>query len=323
MITRRAFLQGAALAAAAARWAPRAFARAAQPATAVDFDVPAGACDCHVHIFGDPARFPFAPSRVYTPEPGSLEELAAVHRALRIDRTVVVQPSVYGTDNACTLDALAHLGDRARGVAVIDGQTPDRFLDAMGRAGVRGIRLNLATAGITEPAVARRRFREGVERIRDRGWHVQIYAQLTVIAAIADLVEASAVPVVFDHFGGAVAARGLEQPGWAALTGLLRSGHAYVKISGAADLVSTQAPGYADVAPLARALVAANPDRVLWATNWPHPDSARLPRRPAAEVTPLLPTDDGLVFNLLPAWVPDPAIRRAILVDNPARLYGF
>jgi len=323
VITRRTFVKGALLGAGLGRWVPRAWAKAAQPGTGVDFAVPAGACDCHVHIFGDPRRFPLSPARVYTPEPASIEELAAVHRALRIDRTIVVQPSVYGTDNACTLDALRRLGDRARGVAVIDAQSSEAALDAMGRAGIRGIRLNLATVGITDPAVARRRFREGIERIEPRHWHVQIYTQPDIIAAIGDQVRASPVPVVFDHFGGAIASRGLQQPGFGALVDLVRSGHAYVKISGTADYVSTQAPGYSDVAPLARALVAANPQRILWATNWPHPDSARVPGRQPTDIAPLLPTDDGLIFNLLPGWVPDPATRRMILVDNPARLYGF
>ena len=284
--------------------------------------MPPGACDCHVHIF-DPQRFPFSPARVYTPEPGSLEELAALHRALGIDRTVVVQPSIYGTDNSCTLDALRHLGGGGRGVAVIDAQTTEAALDEMNRAGIRGIRINLATAGITDPAVARRRFQEGVALIRDRAWHVQIYTQPDVIAAISDLVAAAPVPVVFDHFGGAIAARGLQQPGFGALLELVKSGHAYVKISGTADYVSTAAPGYADVTPFAQALVAANPQRILWPTNWPHPDPARVPGRKTTDLAPLFQTDDGRVLNLLPGWVPDPATRHAILVDNPARLYGF
>jgi predicted TIM-barrel fold metal-dependent hydrolase len=322
MITRRGFLRTAGLAAASIRWVPRAWAKAAQPRTAVDFEVPAGACDCHVHIF-DPARFPFLPARVYTPEPGTLGELAALHRSLGIDRTVVVQPSIYGTDNGCTLDALRHLGAGARGIAVIDAQTTEAALEEMGRAGIRGIRINLATAGITDPAVARRRFQEGVARVRGRPWHLQIYTQPDVIAAISDLVRASPVPVVFDHFGGAIAARGRQQPGFGALLGLVKSGHAYVKISGTADYLSTAAPGYPDVTPLAQALVAANPQRVLWATNWPHPDPARVPGRKATDLAPLFQTDDGRILNLLPLWVPDPATRHAILVDNPARLYEF
>jgi predicted TIM-barrel fold metal-dependent hydrolase len=151
MISRRNVLVGAAAAAAAVfgRRATSVLAVASQPVTPVNFDVPAGACDCHTHIFGDSRRFPFAPGRTYTPEPASVAEMRMLHRALHTDRVVVVQPSVYGTDNACTLEAIQQLGNSARGVAVIDDKTPEATLDRMGRAGVRGIRINLETAGVT------------------------------------------------------------------------------------------------------------------------------------------------------------------------------
>jgi predicted TIM-barrel fold metal-dependent hydrolase len=324
MISRRNVLIGAALAGAAAltRHATSVHAAASQPATPVNFDVPPGACDCHTHIFGDWARFPFTPARAYTPEPASVDELRKLHRALHTSRVVIVQPSVYGTDNACTLDAVRQLGPGARGVAVIDDNTPESSFDAMSRAGIRGIRLNLETGGVTDPAAARLRFQRAVERIKGRDWHIQIYSRLSVIEGIKDLVMGAAVPVVFDHFGGAQASRGIEQAGFAALLNLVRSGRAYVKIS-APYLGSTQAPDYPDVAPLARALVAANPERLLWATNWPHPDSSRVPGRNATDIAPFLRIDDGRVFNQFALWVPDPAQRKTILVENPARLYGF
>jgi len=323
MISRRNVLIGGAAAGAVAvtARAASAFAKASQPATPVSFDVPSGACDCHTHIFGDPARYPFAPDRTYTPEPASVPEIRSLHRALRTTRVVIVQPSVYGTDNSCTLDALKELGSSARGVAVIDDGTSDAALDAMGRSGVRGIRLNLETAGTTDPAVARRSFQHTAERMKSRGWHIQIYTRLSVVEAIGDLVAAASVPVVFDHFGGAQGSLGTGQPGFATLVSLVRSGHAYVKIS-APYLSSTRAPDYPDVAPLAKALLAANPERLVWATNWPHP-GARGPDRSTTDITPLRAIDDGRVFNLLPTWVPDSAQRKTILVDNPARLYGF
>jgi predicted TIM-barrel fold metal-dependent hydrolase len=298
------------------------WAAASQPSTAVDFEVPAGACDCHTHVFGDPRRFPFAAARVYTPERASVEELQALHRALRTERTVVVQPSVYGTDNACTLEAVRRLGPSARGIAVIDGGTSDAALDAMHRVGVRGIRLNLATGRQVDPAESRRRFAAAARRIEGRGWHLQIYTQLPVIAALADLIGASAIPVVFDHFGGAQAALGSGQPGFAELLGLVRAGRAYVKLSGAYR-ASALGPDYPDVAPLAQALVEANPERMVWASDWPHPDSSPPAGRPLSEITPLYRVDDAHLFNLFAAWVPEAARRRAILVDNPARLYGF
>jgi predicted TIM-barrel fold metal-dependent hydrolase len=324
MISRRQVLIGAAAAGAAA-FAGRSvsvFAKASQPVTKVNFDVPAGACDCHTHIFGDPARYPFASGRAYTPESASVDEVRALHRALHTSRVVIVQPSVYGTDNACTLDALSQLAPNARGVAVIDDNTPESTLDEMHRVGIRGIRLNLETGGVTDPSVARQRFRRAVERLKGRNWHLQIYTRLSVIEGINDLVATAAVPVVFDHFGGAQASLGTGQPGFAALVNLVRTGKAYVKIS-APYLASTTTPDYPDVAPFAKALLADNPERLLWATNWPHPDSSRVPGRQATDIAPLQRIDDGRVFNLLAAWVPDPAQRKTILVENPARLYGF
>ena len=324
MISRRHLLIGAAAAGAAAFTgrAPSVLAKASQPATPVNFDVPPGACDCHTHIFGDSARFPFTPARTYTPEPASVDEVRALHRALHTSRVVIVQPSVYGTDNGCTLDAIGKIGPGARGVAVIDEHTPESTLDDMNRAGIRGIRLNLETGGVTDPAAARQRFERAVERIKGRNWHIQIFTRLSVIQGISDLVMHAAVPVVFDHFGGAQASLGTEQAGFAALVNLVRAGKAYVKIS-APYLASTQAPDYPDVVPFARALLAANPERLLWATNWPHPDSARTPGRKPTDIAPLQKIDDGRVFNLLAIWVPDRAQRKTILVENPARLYGF
>lgn len=295
-------------------------APASQPTTPVNFDVPAGSCDCHAHIFGDPHRFPFWSSRAYTPEPASVEEMRVLHRALHTDRVVVVNPSVYGTDNACTLNAVKQLGPTARAIAVIDDQTPEAALDEMDRAGVRGIRINLETSGQADPAVARQRFQAGVERIKDRKhWHIQVYARLSVIEGAVDLIEVAPMPVVFDHFGGAKAALGVAQPGFETLLKLLRSGKAYVKISGAYRS-STLGPDYPDVVPLAKALIAENPQRVLWGTDWPHP--SQVPGR-RIEVSPLLQIDDGRLFNQLAVWAPEAALRTRILVENPAKLYGF
>ena len=297
-------------------------AGAAQPATPVNFDVPADACDCHTHIHGDPDRFPFFAGRVYTPEPALPQEMAALHRALRIKRVVIVTPSVYGTDNSATLYGIKARGPDARGVAVIDDQTTDDELDAMGKAGIRGIRLNLATSGSNDPGLARARFASALPRMASRNWHIQIYTNLAVIAALKDLVLAAPVPVVLDHFGGAQAALGPEQPGFADLIALVRSGKAYVKISGGYR-ASNHAPDYPDVAPLAQALIAANAERIVWGTDWPHPNSVTPPGRKVTDITPLRQIDDGALMNQLPVWAPDAATRRTILVDNPARLYGF
>jgi predicted TIM-barrel fold metal-dependent hydrolase len=322
MLTRRDVLKAAAGVSALLAARPAA-AAAPQPRTQVNFDVPAGACDCHVHVFGDPAQYPFFSGRTYSPDTASADELRQLLSALRLERVVIVQPSVYGTDNRCTLDGIRALGSRARGVAVIDDKISDADLDAMGKAGIRGIRLNLTTAGVTDPAVARQRFENALARMKNRpGWHIQINTRPSVIQALNDLFSASPVPVVFDHFGGATGEGGVGQPGFSALVNLVKSGKAYVKISGGADLVSTQGD-LADVAPLARALVSANSQRILWGTNWPHPGSNPVPGRKPTDLAPHVQTDDGRVLNLLPVWVPDASTRRLILAENPARLYGW
>ena len=321
MLTRRSVLLSS-IAAGAAMRSNGAFAAASQPSTAVNFDIPAGACDCHTHIHGDPAKFPFFAGRVYTPEPASPEEMSALHKALHIERVVIVTPSVYGPDNSATLFGMKARGANARGVAVIDDKTSEADLDTLQRAGFRGIRLNLATGGVSDPNVGRARFSAAVERMKARSWHVQLYTTLAMITAIKELVAASPAPAVFDHFGGANAALGVEQPGFADLVELVKSGKAYVKISGAYR-ASKLAPDYPDAAPLAKALIEANPDRIIWGTDWPHPNSVTLPGKQVSDVTPLFQIDDGRLFNQLPVWAPDAAVRKKILVDNPARLYGF
>jgi len=332
MLSRRDVLRSAAAAGAAAlapmisglvRPVSDLLAEASQPKTPVNFAVPAGACDCHTHVFGASRRFPFTSPRAYTPEPASVEEMRALHRALHMDRVVIVQPSVYGTDNACTLDGMKQLGPRARAVAVIDEKTTAAALDEMDRAGVRGIRINLETGvQTTDPGVARQRLQAALEWIRGRRWHIQIYTRLAVIGGIREQVLAATVPVVFDHFGAAQGSLGVRQAGFEALVNLVRSGKAYVKVS-AAYRNSTQAPDYPDMAPMARALIAANPQRILWGTDWPHPDSSQVAGRRTTDIAPLTQIDDGRALNQFGLWAPDPAQRRTILVENPARLYGF
>lgn len=321
MLSRRSLLL-ASITAGAALTTRGAFAKAAQPSTPVNFDVPAGACDCHTHIHGDVEKFPFFSGRVYTPEPASPEEMAALHKALNIQRVVIVTPSVYGPNNSATVFGMKARGANARGVAVIDDKTSEADLDAMQQDGFRGIRLNLATGGVSDPNIGKARFTAAVERMKARGWHVQLYTTLPMITAIKELVLASPVPAVFDHFGGADAALGVEQSGFADLVDLVKSGKAYVKISGAYR-ASKLAPDYPDAAPLAKALIAANPERIVWGTDWPHPNSVTLPGKQVSDVTPLFQIDDGRLLNQLPVWAPDAAVRKTILVDNPARLYGF
>jgi len=303
---------------------PTALGFAAQPSTEVTFDVPRGACDCLTHIFGDAAEFPMAAGRTYTPQPALVPEIQALHKALHVDRVIIVHPTIYGTDNACTLDALDKLGPTvARGIAVVDPNISLAELDRMHAAGMRGVRINLETVGLTDPEIARKRFRIAMEQVAKlAGWHIQVYTRPSIIEAIHDLLVECPVPVAFDHFGGTKGEAGMAESGFALLLQLLRSGKAYVKLSGP-YLVSTQGPSFPDLVPLAKAFIAANPERVMWGTNWPHPHAVHGKGPAAMEITPLRQVDDGRIFNLLPQWAPDPAVRQAILVDNPARLYGF
>ena len=325
MLTRRVLLGQASAAVASAALLGRTRGAAATTVrSAVNFAIPRGACDCHVHVFGDAAIFPFAEKRIYTPPQASVEQLLELQRDLHLDRVVVVQPSVYGADNACTIDAVRRMGARARCVAVIDKATPRTALEEMARAGIRGVRLNLETntAGRFDPADARALLDTTAEQIRGLGWHVQIYTRTSVIADLKNHLAQMPFPVVVDHFGRGNPAQGATHPDFAALLELVKSGHVYVKISGA-YCVSEQAPDFAEVAPLGLALVAANPDRIVWGTDWPHPNSDYGRGKPLSEISPPFPIDDGLLLNQLPKWVPDAALRKKILVDNPARLYGF
>jgi predicted TIM-barrel fold metal-dependent hydrolase len=323
MITRRQLLFASIAAGAAAMCRPKfVMAKASQPSTPVDFDVPVGACDCHTHIFGDPREFPWFAGRTYTPESASVAEMRALHKALHTGRVVIVNPSVYGPDNSCTLDAVKQLGPGARAVAVIDAKTSAARLDEMAHHGVRGIRLNFENFGQTDPDAARKAFDAAVERVVPRRWHIQIYTRLSVIESLHNQIMAAPVPVVLDHFGGAKASLGTSQPGFDAMLDLVRSGKAYVKISGAYRS-SDKPPDYPDVVPLAKALIAANSDRIVWGSDWPHPTGGALPGHTASDIAPLLQIDDGRLLNQLPVWAPDAALRKKILVENPARLYEF
>jgi predicted TIM-barrel fold metal-dependent hydrolase len=323
MLTRRDFVAGAIATGALLHSAgERAFAKASQPSTAVNFDVPPHACDCHTHYYGSPQKFPLSPQHVNTPEGTVPEEMSALHRALRIERVVIVTPSVYGTDNSSTLYGMKARGATARGIAVVDEKTPDAEFDSMYRAGVRGARIVSGGAGPTDPAAVRPLYQTSMDRFKNHKWMMELYTNLAVISGIKDLVRKSPVPTVFDHFGGVQTDLGMQQPGFADLLELVKSGSAYVKIS-APYRSSKKGPDYPDIAPFAKAFIEANPDRILWGSDWPHPDSTSYAGRKPSDTMPLYNVDDGLLLNQLPLWAPDPAIRRKILVDNPARLYGF
>src|SRR5262245_16549224 len=245
MLTRRAVLAHATAAGGAVFTLGTGVASAAIGGTATNFAIPRGACDCHVHVFGDTAKFPFAATRGYTPPPASVEQLLELQSDLRMERVVVVQPSVYGTDNACTLDGVKRMGARARAIVVIDPTTPRAALQEMAAAGARGIRLNLNTAGNFDPSSARQQLDHVAEQLRGLNLHVQMFVALSVISALTDYFKQYPYPVVFDHFGQPKAPLGVAQPGFANLLDLVKGGQAYVKISGAYR-VSDKGPAYAD-----------------------------------------------------------------------------
>ena len=284
-------------------------------------DLPAGACDCHVHIFGPVERFSFAANRRFTPGPASVEELLELQMSLDLERAVLVQPSPYGIDNACLLAALTQLGERARGVAAIDAEASDDELRALHAAGVRAARLNLETSRETDAISAEARLRALAARVAGLGWHVQLYAGAALIADLEGAILELPVPVVIDHFGQLAAAQGPSQPALEPLLRLLQSGRVYLKLS-APYRISSLAD-YSDVAPLARLLIAHAPQRMLWGTDWPHTGPIPgIPRRPDI-LEPFRPVDDGAALRRLIEWAPDRAVLRAILVDNPARLFDF
>jgi predicted TIM-barrel fold metal-dependent hydrolase len=278
----------------------------------------AGATDTHNHIVGPMSQYPMCPDRAYTPPEASLEQLRNVCTALGIERNVLVQPSVYGFDNACLLDALADLGGSARGVCVVPTHVSDEELHRLAALGCVGIRLNLGTAGITDPRAASEPLKAFAHRLTPIGWHIQIATSLPVINAIASMIYELDLPVVFDHFGGARPGSEIDQSGFGALLDLVRAGNAYVKLT--APYAWSQHTDWADVTPIARVLVATRPDRILWGTNWPHTGSAR---GDINRITPYLPINNQALLDAFCEWCPDDALRRMILVDNPARLYHF
>lgn len=287
-------------------------------------DRPIDACDCHVHIVGPPTQYPMSPQRAYTPPDASLADLLAMRRRLGISRNVLIQPSFYGTDNRCMLEAMAKLGDTARGVAVVAPDIPDTELAKLDAQGVRGIRMNLETKESRDPKAALAALEAFAKRVKHLGWHIQIYAALPMIAALADRIATLQVDVVIDHFGMAQATDGVDQRGFAALLELVRSRRAslnktYVKLS--APYRISQAPGYFDVAPIARALIAAGPDRMLWGSDWPHTN--RVPGRGPLELHPFRSIDDAFALGLLSEWCADKDVARTILVETPAQLYRF
>lgn len=270
------------------------------------FRPPPGATDCHIHIIQEPRRFPLSPQRSYDPAPAPLDAYHRLRATLGTDRAVLVQPSVYGTDNSLLMQVLQAEPERFRGVAVVDDGVSEATLDDMAQAGVAGARANLLFgAGITLEAASRL-----APRLGARNMHLQLL--MTIAGARDELLALSHLPValVFDHMGHFPAGKGTDFAEFDLMLELMKEGRAWVKLS-APYRLSTAGPPYADVRPIADALIEAAPDRVVWATDWPHP-AIRGPM-----------PNDGALLDCLADWAPDEEMRRRILVDNPAALYRW
>jgi predicted TIM-barrel fold metal-dependent hydrolase len=282
----------------------------------------AGICDCHTHIFPPAEQFPFAAKRNYTPAVATLEALDALHRAMGVDRVVLAHPSPYGTDNTSMLYALESWGPaRGRGVAVIDESFTLETLKKFHSAGVRGVRVNLETHGHNDPTSAAKQLRAAAEQVAPLGWHVQVYTNLDVIAGMQDTIRALPTPLVVDHFGKLDANKPLSQPGFDALCTLVQSGKVYVKLS--APYRISELPGYPDGETFARALINANPDRMVWGTDWPHPMPPKGVKRDPKVIEYFRPEDDFTALTRIAQWAGDPITVKKVLVDNAAHLYDF
>ena len=265
--------------------------------------IPPGACDCHLHIFDVPS--PQVAARSYTASPAPLADYRKVQRALGLDRAVIVQPSIYGTDNRTTLQALPSDGSM-KAIAVVDDDVSLSQLQSLAANGAVGARVNMLfssdakTDNLTSLA----------DKLAQVNWHLQILADVSALPNLAQLVTTLPVPVVFDHMGHLPAGHAIDDPGFQTLLKLLDQGQVWVKLSGVYRLTQNASGDYSDVAPMAKALVKANPDRLVWGSDWPHPAfDGHMP-------------NDGDLLDALFDWATPEDVHK-ILVQNPEQLYGF
>ena len=271
------------------------------------FKPPPLACDSHCHVFGPAAKFPYDLKAAYVPDDAPLEALQDLHARLGLQRAVIVHASCHGADMRVTLDAIARSGGRYRGTAIIDTSFSERDFERMHRGGIRGVRFNFVRHLGGRPDMGF--FKRTVERLKRLGWHLILHLDAVDLVEFESMFRSLPVPFVIDHMGRVKAADGLTQPPFKVLLEAMKNPNCWVKICGA-ERVSSEGPPFTDAVPFAQALIAAAPDRVLWGTDWPHPNVKWMP-------------DDAALLELFPLMAPDAALQKQILVDNPARLYGF
>jgi len=273
-----------------------------------DFTLPQLACDAHTHIFGPGDKYPYAPERPYTPPDAPLSAFQALHKKLGIGRAVIVNATVHGTDNRVALDAIAVSDGRYRGVANIDGTITEQGLRALHAGGFRGCRFNFVRhlGGVPDMAV----FHRIVAMVAPFGWHIDLHFDAVDLPEYAPVLAKLPLRYTIDHIGRVKAADGLDQAPFRTLIELMqRDDKCWVKASGF-ERISAGGPPFRDAIPFARKLVESAPDRVIWGTDWPHPNVKMMP-------------DDGALVDLIPLFAPEPDLQRKILVDNPARLFDF
>ena len=268
------------------------------------FKAPPGSCDCHMHVYDD--RYAVDPRWTVPPPKAPAVEYKQVQRELALERVVVVQPNAYGLDNRCTVDAIADLGPQARGIAIVASNIADADLLRLHAAGVRGARCYV----LPNPFVAWDDVPKVARRVAELGWHVQVQSDGRDLPKYEALLHELPTEVVIDHNGKFLEPVPPEHPGFQTLLRLLDTGRCWVKLSAPYETSKTGAPRYEDVSVLARALAKHNPERCVWASNWPHPGQKVVP-------------SNANLLDLLLDWAPDEGTRKRILVDNPARLYGF
>ena len=269
---------------------------------------PRNACDAHCHIFGPGDVYPYAPDRSYTPPDAPLSRFKELQRILGLERAVLVNASCHGNDNTVILDAIAQSRGKYRGVANVDESITDADLERLHEGGIRGIRFNFVQhlGGTPDLDV----FDELVQRVKPLGWHVVLHFDAVDLVAFRDMLRKLPVPFIVDHMGRVPTKDGLEQMPFKILLETARMENCWVKICGA-ERISSMGPPFTDAVPFAQALLETAPDRVLWGTDWPHPN-----------IKKHMPNDGDLV-DLIPLYMPDAELQRRVLVANPERLYGF
>jgi predicted TIM-barrel fold metal-dependent hydrolase len=274
--------------------------------------LPAHSCDAHAHIMGPKARYAYSTARVYTPPDCLLPDYLKMLATLGVERAVLVQPSVYGTDNTVMLEAMKTAGGRFRGVAVVAENISDTELKNLDAAGVRGVRVNIVDVKDRKPGtLPMDTLKKLARRVAPLGWHMEFLMHADEFPDLDRAFADFPVDIVLGHLGYMKTDKGLDNAGFQALLNLMKAGRAWVKLTGPSRITTTGGLPYADVVPYARALLETNPERVIWGTDWPH----------VIIKTPM--PNDGDLADLLSDWIPDARLREQVLVRNPARLYRF